>query len=259
MDIYNSQQVVVSDCIFEDNGPVMVTKLYDWRGHAGGLSIAFNYLESDNTNFSSVVRNNIFRNNSVLASVGGQQSTSQLLQHFIPTGRGGGCAINVNSVVSVHVLVDGCTFESNYALTYGGGLYMGWGGVAGHVTTLNKTVFIENETPGGAGGLEIGFARGGTERSTNKVFAYDLHFIRNKATFGGGNYVFIACELRAITLSSCIVFRNGSIKYVSFLFQLDRFKEEQLEILSASKIAYMKEIRQWSMVEQWDSLYPLPM
>lgn len=117
-----------------------------------------------------------------------------MLRRFLPTGRGGGCAVNVNSVTSVQVVVNDCVFERNYARSYGGGLYLAWDRVSGHTITLNNTYFIENECPGGAGGLEMGFARGGIESLGNKVFAYNLHFLRNKATYGGGAYVFIACE-----------------------------------------------------------------
>ena len=103
--------------------------------------------------------------------------------------------MNLNSVTSIDVQVQECRFEKNYALSYGGGLYLAWDRPSGHRTTLNNTAFIENETPGGAGGLELGFARGGNSVTGNQVFAYNLYFLRNKATYGGGSYVFIACEL----------------------------------------------------------------
>ena len=196
VDIYNSHDVVISNCTFENNGPVMITKNFAWRGHAGGLSIAFNFLKrvQNRSVLTSIIRDSTFYNNSVRAAVSGRQTTSQLLRRFIPTGRGGGCAVNVNSVTPVHVQVDGCFFERNFALTYGGGLYLAWDITSNHRTTLSNTTFIENESPGGAGGIEMGFARGGTEDFSNEVYASNLRFIRNKATYGGGVYIFIAGE-----------------------------------------------------------------
>lgn len=194
--MYNSYEVTISNCIFEDNGPVRITKLFPWRGHSGGLSVAFNFIEPLNgINPSASIRDSHFRNNSVRAAVRGRQTTSQLLRRQLPTGRGGGCAVNINSITSVRVLVEGCVFERNFALSYGGGLYFAWDIASGHRSVVNRTDFIENESPGGAGGLEIGFARGGSESTGNQVFAYNLHFKRNKATYGGGVYVFLAGEL----------------------------------------------------------------
>ena len=197
VDIYNSHDVIVSNCTFENNGPVVITKNFAWRGHAGGLSVAFNLnLEGvqNRSVLTTSIRDSMFRNNSVHAAISGRQTTSQLLRRNIPTGRGGGCAVNTNSITPVHVQVDGCLFERNFALTYGGGLYCAWNIISSHRTMLNDTIFIENESPGGAGGLEMGFARGGVENMGNQVYASNLQFFRNKATYGGGVYVFIACE-----------------------------------------------------------------
>ncbi len=193
MDIYNCHQISVSNCLFENNGPVVITKTEPWRGHAGGLSIAFHYLQVLNVTSSVILTNNKFLNNSVQTSVSGRQTTSQLLRDMIATGRGGGCAINTNSVTSVDVTIYGGIFERNYALSYGGGLYLAWGGALGrgHTITINSTMFIENESGGGAGGLEIGFSTGGKAGIANRVFGYDLQFIRNKAITGGGTFVFI--------------------------------------------------------------------
>ena len=195
VDIYNSYDIFISNCTFESNGPVVITKNFAWRGHAGGLSVAFNLKTVQNRSMlTTLIRDSTFRNNSVRATISGRQSTTQLLRHNIPTGRGGGCAVNVNSATSVHVLVDGCLFERNFALTFGGGLYFAWDIVSSHRTFLNNTLFIENESPRGGGGILILFTRGGTESISNHVYSTNLQFFGNKATYGGGVYVFIACE-----------------------------------------------------------------
>lgn len=196
MDIYNSFEVTVCNCVFENNGPVNITKFIPIRGHSGGLSIGFFFRQINRTRLTAVVKDSVFRNNSVEASVSGRQTTSQLLTQFLITGRGGGCAVTVHSVVSVDVVVTGCMFERNSALSYGGGMYMVWIRVSNHTTMITRTSFIENRCPGGAGGLEVGFGRGGagTGDVANRLFASDLRFLGNQAMYGGGAYVFIGCE-----------------------------------------------------------------
>lgn len=197
--MYNCLEVMVCNCTFENNGPVVITKYVPVRGHSGGLSMGFYFQQPGNrTKLTAVVRDCVFRNNTVLASVSGRQSTSQLLTQFLITGRGGGCAITIHSVISVDILVTGCMFERNFALSFGGGLYMGWIRVSNHTTTITDTSFVENVCPGGAGGLELGFGRAGSGETTNKFFASDLHFIGNMATFGGGTYIFAGCKLVCI-------------------------------------------------------------
>lgn len=197
VDIFNSFEVLVHNSLFENNGPVVITKFIPFRGHSAGLSIAFNsfkFKPSNRSKLTALVRDSVFRNNSVHVSVSGRQTTSQLLRRFLVTGRGGGYALVVHSIVSVDVVITGCVFEKNFALSYGGGVFIVWTLVSNHTTTISHTSFIENECSGGAGGIELGFGRTGPEEKANKLFASDLHFLRNTATYGGGAYVFIACE-----------------------------------------------------------------
>ena len=192
VDTYNCLEVAVWNCTFENNGPVVITKLFPVRGHSGGLSVGFFFHQPVNrTELTVVIRGSIFRNNTVHASVSGRQSTSQLLTQFLITGRGGGCSVTVFSVISVDVFVTDCLFERNYALSFGGGLYLGWLGGSSHTTRVADSSFIGNECLGGAGGLELGFGTAGS----NRLFASRLLFIGNKATFGGGAYVFAGCKL----------------------------------------------------------------
>lgn len=171
-------------------------KLEAYRGHSGGLSVAYNWNDVNTTMQPTVIISNCqFINNSASGpSSNIQQSTSTLLTRLLFTGRGGGAAIIINSPVSVLVHVLNCTFEMNYALSYGGGIYLAWGSVSGHVVVINHTQLVRNRTPGGAGGLEMGFAQGGYEENAIKVFVYSSEFIENEATHGGGVYFFSSCE-----------------------------------------------------------------
>jgi hypothetical protein len=203
--VYNCFEITVSNSTFENNGPVTITKFVPIRGHSGGLSIGFYFQEPGNkTELTATIQDSTFRNNSVKASVSGRQSTSQLLTKFLITGRGGGCAVNVHSVISVKVFVSGCVFERNHALSFGGGFYMGWIRVSNHTTNMTDTSFIENMCLGGAGGLELGFGgAGGSEKIANNFFASNLHFVGNKATYGGGTYIFGGCKYGCLWTSLC--------------------------------------------------------
>ena len=190
----------VLDSAFAHNGPVRVLKFDEYRGHSGGLSVAYNWNALNTTTQPLVAISNCqFHNNSASGpSSNIQQSTSTLLTRLLFTGRGGGAAVIINSPVSVQVHMLNCTFDDNYALSYGGGLYLAWGRVSGHVVRINRTRFIRNRTPGGAGGLEMGFAQGGFEDNAIRVFAYSCEFVENEATHGGGVYFFSSCEWMCI-------------------------------------------------------------
>ena len=196
MDIYNCFDVIVESCIFENNGPVTVSKFVPFRGHSGGLSVAFNFTQPLNrTRLTATISDIIFRNNSASASVSGAQSTTQFLRSSLVPGRGGGCAVVENSKTPLDVLVTRCTFERNSALTYGGGMFMSWSRVSNHTTTITDSSFIENDCPGaGAGGLVIGFDRSGPDEIADQLLASNVRFIGNTAVYGGGAYVFIASK-----------------------------------------------------------------
>ena len=184
------------DSRFAHNGPVRVLKLEAYRGHSGGLSVAYNWNVVNITMQPTVTISNcqFFNNSASGPSSNIQQSTSTLLTRLLFTGRGGGAAVIINSPISVLVHILNCTFEENYALSYGGGIYLAWGSVSGHVVVINNTQLVRNRTPGGAGGLEMGFAQGGYEQNAIKVFVYSSEFIENEATHGGGVYFFSSCE-----------------------------------------------------------------
>ena len=140
------------------------------------------------------VTNCVFRNNSAIAVRRTTQTTNQVLRRFLLTGRGGGCAVNMRSVISVAVTIAGCTFEKNFARSFGGGLYFTWTLVYNHVITVKDTSFLSNKCTGGAGGLELGFTTReseGTAGNTNRFFASNLHFLGNEANYGGGTFYFI--------------------------------------------------------------------
>ena len=195
VDIFNCLEVAVYNCVFEDNGPVTINKLIPMRGHSAGLSVAYFILQQRNeTKLTALIRDNTFRNNSAHPLPSTRRTSSQLLAAILLTGRGGACAVNVYSVVKVDVIITGCTFQRNFALTLGGAMYYLSIPTFNHSTILRNCAFIENKSPGGGGGLQIGYSFPGSKETASKFIASNLRFIGNTANFSGGINVKLPCE-----------------------------------------------------------------
>ena len=131
----------------------------------------------------------VFRNNTSNPASELVQTTSEIVQSMLFTGRGGGCTFPINPVYSLNATIEDCLFERNFALSFGGGLYVAFNGREHHTVTLHRVKFVQNQAPT-AGGLEVGFIRGGIPGADNKLLAYDSEFIENKAKQGGGVFFF---------------------------------------------------------------------
>ena len=184
VDLYNCHFVTVRDSIFEHNGPVVVVKKEPYRGHSGGLSFGYVRLKVEDGPRVSV-SNCTFRNNT--SDPMAVQRTSDVLQQFVFTGRGGGCIFIVSPYTPMIAKVENSTFEDNFARSFAGALYFGLNGSLDHSVTVNRVKFIRNVCAGGGGGLHYGFADGRGD-SVNRHFILNSEFIENYATFGGGAY-----------------------------------------------------------------------
>ena len=185
MDIYNCPTVAVRNCTFEHNGPVSVTKPQPYRGHAGGLSLGYHQEKTLLPGPYAIVSHCVFRNNSS-DSLANIQSSTQLFQRFLFTGRGGGCAFTINPVYSLNATVEDCLFEDNFARTFGGGLYIGLNGYSNHTVVVNRVKLVRNWTPLASGGLDVGYLNSDALDATNSVFVYNSEFIENHSGSGGG-------------------------------------------------------------------------
>ena len=188
MDVYDSPFVTVIDSTFEHNGPVTVIKNQSYRGHSGGLSVGYNDFGERDRGFLQMT-NCTFRNNTSSAFAVTQQSTTQLLERFIFTGRGGGCAILINSTFNFSASVENSSFEDNLSSSVGGGLYTGFSGHAPHTVTVTRSRFVNNSGTDFAGGLQFGYLEGLASRIT--LIVESSVFIQNSALYGGGIYLFV--------------------------------------------------------------------
>ena len=189
VDVYNCHKVAVYNSIFEHNGPTSVLKPQQYRAHAGGLSLGYHDSIVIPEPEARVV-GCVFRNNTSDPLADIVQTTTQVLRSLLFTGRGGGCAFAINPAFPLNATVEDCLFEDNYALSFGGGLYVAFDGFSNHTVIINRVKLVRNQTPGTAGGLEVGFIQSAGE-AVSKFYAYNTEFIENRAEFGAGVYLFV--------------------------------------------------------------------
>lgn len=120
VNVYNFHRLTVVECLFEHNGPASFVKLTNFRGHSGALSVSLHNYTSPFPMHEITVNDTVFNNNSTMPDESVRQSTSEVFNHFIFTGRGGalGLFLSDNTVI-IQAVITHCTFEGNMALTWG--------------------------------------------------------------------------------------------------------------------------------------------
>lgn len=185
LNIYNCPIVDVSYCSFSHNGPSAVIKPEMFRGHSGGLSVAyFDILTDEEPQFS--INSCTFVNNTAdPTQLGNERTTSQAFRQRVFTGRGGALGILLSTTTPVIGIVSNCTFMKNKARSFGGGLYTVQTGLSNHTISVNNSFFSDNFAGTGAGALLAGFINGGNSINSNKLLALNCTFVRNYSPHGG--------------------------------------------------------------------------
>ncbi len=188
--MYMSRVVYIGNCTFEHNGPVLVLKTQQYRGHSAGLSIGTKEESTNNSGIHFMVTDCTFRNNTSNALTSNVAATATVLTSLIFPGRGGGCSILMNTSFPANATVENCMFQENSASNIGGGIYLVFSGYSSHEIVINKTKFLQNYCDS-AGGLQYGLSEG-VQRGANIVFlVIDSEFVENSARFGGGIHFFV--------------------------------------------------------------------
>jgi hypothetical protein len=188
IDIYNSPSVSITSCDFFHNGPVYIIKTQEYKGHAGGLSVGYNYMDELSVHPSVSITGCTFFNNS--AEVDESFTTTQVLIERVFPGRGGALSLLINSITMVTMNVTYCNFINDFASSFGGGVYTILDGLSNHIITFQSCDFVDNLSGRHAGALQIGFGQNGNEDFSNRVVARDCRFLGNQAEYGGAVYVF---------------------------------------------------------------------
>ena len=202
-----------------------------FRANAGGVAIGVNEISFNVTNVNITVINCTFIRNRAQPSEQDRVSTSELFVRSIFIGRGGGLGIFIRESVKVEIVIQDCYFESNFATTFGGGMYVLMdGAVSNHFTRVTGSKFIDNECQGGGGGLHTGYFLPTT--ALHSVEATNCTFIGNRALLGGGSYIFPGIGVGRVysaTYISCHFKNNYAEEYGAALglFSLDFFEPRE--------------------------------
>ena len=195
VDIYQCFFINISRCNFEHNGPVSLSRQGQYRGHGGGLSIG---IDSEDGNTSSVpqtvgveMRHCRFLNNTSEPLILEEASSSavEILQRGVFPGRGGALAVIVNSTFQFNVSIADCTFEDNYASSFGSAVAIVFSGYSPHRVAVDGLTFVNNESPV-TGALNLAYIEASGLGMPLEIDISNSRFLRNKARFGGGIFFY---------------------------------------------------------------------
>ena len=205
MDIFNCWSVTVDDCHFDSSRSSLGKAQY--RGNAGGLSIAYNTTDPSIPSLPQVsITDSTFTNNSAVLPL---QNTSQQINLALNNnyffGRGGGLGVFLNELhYNVTFEISNCNFSDNFAQSIGGGaLFFIDGSKTHHDFTATNCNFRNNSAMFG-GGLQIGMQVQNLNSAPSNFTLVNCSFVGNVANFGGG-------------LGSVQIFSRGSGNMLSLL------------------------------------------
>ena len=130
LNIFNCPNVIVKNCSFNNNNSSSYFTRKPFQGNSGGLSVSYNTeLASNSLNTIDVlVTDCVFVNNSADPPPSLFQTTTDLIEKQIYSGRGGGLAMPVKADCPLHITVNNSVFMNNFAQNYRGGIYCFIGG-----------------------------------------------------------------------------------------------------------------------------------
>lgn len=189
VNIYNCSQGLVESCTFTDNTAQGIFTDLPYRANGGGLSIGIHNVLGNRTH-NYTIRDCTFTNNYAWSNGTRARSSTDIIEDRIFNGRGGGVALVLSEITPVTILVQGCNFTSNTALSFAGGLYyLPADPSRGHTYTVTDSYFEGNIALTGGGGLGIGYISNGAPGATNWFFIRNSVVRNNWSTFGGGMYI----------------------------------------------------------------------
>ena len=159
LDVYNCQNVTLTDTIFMDNNAISPIADTPFRANAGGIAIGVDeVVPFEGTSVNISILNCSFIRNRAEPPSQNVKSTSQLFVRKIFVGRGGGVGIFIRNNNTVSVIVRDSDFEGNFATSFGGGMYAFMeGNVSNHSISVTRSNFINNTSDGPGGGLDTGY------------------------------------------------------------------------------------------------------
>ena len=187
--MYNFRTITVDKCVFEHNGPASSIKFTNYlRGHCGGLAISHHKYPPYHDHVV-VIKNTVFSNNSALPTTTTRLSTTDTYRESVFTGKGGGLGLFLGAG-TIDVEVTNCSFLSNVALSYGGGLYAIIDSKANHSVLIQDCLLRRNRCLFSAGALFIGFRDSGSSVIHSSVITRNVICKENVARQAGCVHAF---------------------------------------------------------------------
>ncbi|XP_065906418.1 uncharacterized protein [Dysidea avara] len=189
VNVYNSQNVFITNCTFYNNTSSSYFTRKPYQGSAGGLSIGYNsQLVAMTLNDANVLVDNCtFTANRAAPPTGLNLSPTELLARRIFSGRGGGLSIPVSlATSSLNCVVNNSMFVNNYAESFGGGYYIFISGfVVNQNYLIENNVFTQNVAGNIAGAFSFGNFGGLDNFSILNCTVYKSSFTANSANSAG--------------------------------------------------------------------------
>ena len=189
--MYNFHKIIVDNCTFEHNGPSSVVMFTEFRGHSGGLSISLLsyplYQEH-----SIIVKDSMFLSNSAEPDGTTERTSSEVLEDSRFTGRGGALGFFLgDSSSSIQAEVTNCSFQNNFARSWGGALFATFGNLTNHTLVIKDCFFRKNIASFTGGAFVGGFFGIGFAEWHSFVALYNSTFVENHALQGGAAAVIL--------------------------------------------------------------------
>jgi len=214
-DLFNCLHITIANSTFIENygsGAILLP----FRGNTGAVSIGYNGYNITNIAVVLVTDSSFVSNQARVKTETFQDSTGAFLAGRF-TGRGGGLAILMNpSSGNLSINVRRCNFSNNYAVSFGGALYMLLtANEQYYQVTIEDSQFINNRVDNGGGGIQLSYttAQGLPGYPVTAVIR-NCSFIGNKAIIGSGTFFFILSPQRysIATFENCYYYRNEAIE-----------------------------------------------
>ena len=219
-DIHNCIHINIDNSTFINNTG-HGTVLLPLRGNTGAVSIG--YYENNNFGNDTVptvlITDCHFIANSAIVNEETFSTSTVAFQQSTFTGRGGGMAILMNLTIgNLNVNVRQCVFRDNYAVSFGGAVYLLFTGrELHHMVRIEDSLFADNVAEqNGAGALQVLFNRAEVlSGQPMTVLVHNCGFINNKAFLGGGVFLFPSlegAEGNLMILQNCYFYKNQAVE-----------------------------------------------
>ena len=219
-DIHNCIHINIDNSTFINNTG-HGTVLLPLRGNTGAVSIGY----YDNDNFGNdsgptvLITDCHFIYNNAMVNKDTFSTSTVAFQQRRFTGRGGSMAILMNLTIgNLNVNVRQCVFRDNYAVSFGGAVYLLFTGrELHHMIRIEDSLFDDNFVQqNGGGAVHLTYYQAEVfSGQPMTVLMHNCSFISNKALIGGAVFLLLPLEGskgNLMILQNCCFYKNQAFE-----------------------------------------------